>query len=152
MSVATLSRTPRTITLRRPASRRRSREARPIYVVAKLPAAGMGESYSVRLGPGNIARIQLERRGGGRYFIHWVYVPPTYRGRGLGEILLRRVLRDADRMGVTLSLVAKACGTMDQANLELWYARHGFVPGRLVKLGRTMSRAPRSAEQGRRVA
>ncbi len=115
--------------------------------VQRLPAGGVGTSYVLRLGPGSIARIELERRGPWRYFVHWVYVPPGFRGCGVGEVLLRRVLRDADRASVTLSLVARACGTtVDQATLEAWYVRHGFVPGRHNKLGRLMTRPPRDHE------
>lgn len=146
MAVATLSKI---------ATRNRTRPSQgSAFEVAKVPDVGMGESYSVRLGRGNIARIQLGRRRASRYFVHWVYVPPAWRGHGLGETLLRRVLRDADRAGISLSLVAKACGTMDQETLERWYERHGFVAGRLVKLGRTMKRDPRAASRlaARRVA
>jgi GNAT superfamily N-acetyltransferase len=126
-------------------------------LIEKTPEIGMGEQYSIRLGPGAIARINLERRAAHRYFVHWVYVPPGFRGQGLGDVLLRKVLRDADRAGVSLSLLAKACGHLAQEQLERWYASHGFVPGRLVRLGkeltRSMTRAPRAASSRlRRVA
>lgn len=118
-------------------------------LIEKTPDVGLGEQYSIRLAPGAIARINLERRAAHRYFVHWVYVPPGFRGQGLGDVLLRRVLRDADRGGITLTLQAKACGHLEQEQLERWYSSHGFVPGRLGRLGkalvRWMTRAPRAA-------
>lgn len=99
--------------------------------------------YSLRLAPYNIARIKLERLAPDRAFIHWVYVPPAFRGRGLGQVLLDRALADADREGIHLSLVAKACGTMSQNPLEGWYAQNGFIRrGRTEDGSMKMSRRP----------
>jgi GNAT superfamily N-acetyltransferase len=106
-----------------------------VYKVEKSPAIGMGLEYSVRLAPYNIARVRLERLSAQRIFVHWVYVPPAFRACGIGGVLLTRVLRDADREGLTVSLVARACGTMAQAPLESWYGRFGFRPRGLVPEG-----------------
>lgn len=109
------------------------------------------DEYSLRLAPYNIARIKLERLSDDRAFIHWVYVPPAFRGRGLGQVLLDRVLADADREGVHLSLVAKACGTMAQNPLEGWYAQNGFVRrGRDHEGAMKMSRRPFDRAASRR--
>src|SRR5581483_5089390 len=106
------------------------------------------DEYALRLAPYNIARIKLERLARDRAFIHWVYVPPAFRGRGLGQVLLDRVLADADREGVHLALVAKACAKlgakpMGQNPLEGWYAQNGFIRrGRAADGGMKMSRRP----------
>ncbi|MBX3468683.1 MAG: GNAT family N-acetyltransferase [Planctomycetes bacterium] len=88
---------------------------------------GMATDYSVRLAPGAIARIKLSEVAPGHSWIDWVYVPPDWRDLGLGGQLMRRVLEDADRHGVRLSLEARACGDTDQAALERWYQGLGFV-------------------------
>jgi len=95
--------------------------------VQRTEGRGAALDYTIRLAPYNIARIKVERLARDRSYIHWVFVPPAYRGLGLGQILMNRVLQDADREGVAISLVAKACGTMAQAPLEEWYAQNGFV-------------------------
>jgi GNAT superfamily N-acetyltransferase len=82
--------------------------------------------YALRLAPYNIARIRVERIGPHLARVHWVFVPPAYRGQGLGGDLLAEVIRDADRDRRTLTLVAKACGTMAQRPLERWYESYGF--------------------------
>jgi GNAT superfamily N-acetyltransferase len=110
------------------------------------------DDYSLRLAPYNIARIKVERLSTDRAFIHWVYVPPAFRGRGLGQVLLDRVLADADREGVHLSLVAKACGTMTQNPLEGWYGQNGFVRrGKAEDGGMKMTRRPYDRAASRRV-
>jgi GNAT superfamily N-acetyltransferase len=101
------------------------------------------DDYSLRLAPYNIARIKVERLADDRAFIHWVYVPPAFRGRGLGQVLLDQVLADADREGIHLSLVARACGTMAQRPLEGWYGQNGFIRrGKAEEGGIKMSRRP----------
>src|SRR5262249_17296745 len=70
--------------------------------------------YAIRLAPFNIARVRVERLGPSVARVHWVFVPPAYRGQGLGNDILAQVLKDADREGLVVTLVAKACGTMPQ--------------------------------------
>ncbi len=107
--------------------------------------------YSIRLAPFNIARVKVERLSRDRAFVHWVFVPPAFRGLGLGQVILRRVLADADREGLTVALVAKACGTMAQSPLERWYAENGFVArGPAEDGGTKMVRAPRVRASSRR--
>jgi GNAT superfamily N-acetyltransferase len=112
--------------------------------------------YTIRLAPYNIARVKVERLARDRAYVHWVFVPPAFRGLGLGQVLLRRVLADADREGLTVALVAKSCGTMAQSPLERWYAENGFVArGPAEDGGTKMVRAPRiraSSRRHRRVA
>jgi GNAT superfamily N-acetyltransferase len=87
---------------------------------------GLATDYSVRLAPGAIARIRLSRLSAGHAWIDWVYVPPGFRDAGVGGQLLRRVMEDADREQVKLSLEARACAG-GQAALEAWYEKRGFV-------------------------
>ena len=111
----------------------------------------LGDEYAIRLAPYNIARIKLERLSRERAYIHWVYVPPAYRGHGLGQVLMDRVLADADREGVAIALVAKACGTMAQSPLERWYAQNGFARrGPAEEGGTKMLRAPQARAASRR--
>ncbi len=119
--------------------------------VQKTEGRGSAIDYSIRLAPYNIARIKVERLARDRSYIHWVFVPPAYRGLGLGQILMNRVLQDADREGVSISLVAKACGTMGQAPLEEWYATNGFVRrGPAEEGGIKMVRPPSARASSRR--
>jgi len=119
--------------------------------IEKTQGNGACFEYSMRLAPFNIARVRVERLSRDRAFIHWVYVPPAHRGLGLGQVLLRRVLADADRESLTISLVAKACGTMAQSPLELWYAENGFVRrGPAEDGGTKMVRAPQQRAASRR--
>lgn len=125
--------------------------ARIPAVEKKAGQGNLGDEYSIRLAPYNIARVKLERLSRERAYIHWVYVPPAYRGRGLAQVLMDRVLADADREGVAISLVAKACGTMAQAPLEGWYAQNGFAPrGPAEEGGTKMVRGPRPRSSSRR--
>lgn len=109
--------------------------------IEKSPQQGMGLDYSIRLSPGNIARIKLTKKTAHKYHIDWVYVPSEFRGSGLGESLLKKVLKDADRSGITLTLDAKACGESTHQNkLEAWYAKHKFAKKRSVRIGRDLAR------------
>lgn len=55
-----------------------------------------------------------------------VNVPAVSRGVGHGSRLLRRVLDDADREGVTLVLNVYPSGSLDYDALVSWYGRNGF--------------------------
>ncbi len=88
---------------------------------------GMATDYSCKLAPRNIARIKLEQRSGGHFWIDWVFVPPAYRAYGLGRRLMNEVIADADLHRVRLSLEARACAGLSQESLEDWYGRFGFV-------------------------
>ncbi len=106
---------------------------------------GMATDYSCRLGKGEIARIRLSDDGPRRQVIDWVFVPPAHRASGVGRQLMRRVVADADRLGVTLSLEARACAGLEQGQLEAWYGRFGFVvTGARGTFGPVLVRAPRA--------
>ena len=128
-----------------PAKRATSESGRKLRLVTEIvkDAAAMATDYSVRLAPGAIARIKLEKVSAHHSFIDWVYVPPGWRDLGLGGQLMRRVLKDADAFGVRLSLEARACGDTDQAALERWYEGLGFVrTGRRGTFGPIFMRPP----------
>src|ERR1039458_9064575 len=50
-------------------------------------------------------------------------------GSGVGTLLLKRILREADKHGVTTELTASSYGThnLSTDQLKEWYGRHGFV-------------------------
>ncbi len=56
---------------------------------------------------------------------------PSGRGKGAASSALRRVLKDADESGVSISLEPVPKGPVDEEGLVSWYQRHGFetVPG-----------------------
>lgn len=104
-----------------------SRETMRVLPPILKDRRGMANDYSCRLAPKNIARIKLERRSSGHYWIDWVFVPPAYRAYGLGRHLMDEVVADADAHGMQLSLEARACAGLSQERLEAWYGRFGFM-------------------------
>ena len=71
--------------------------------------------------------------------IHFVFVHPKFRNQGIGTRLLKRVIKDADREGVNLSLTPCPCGIyrgskkvqdekihVDLNRLRKWYRAFGF--------------------------
>lgn len=105
----------------------------------------MGTVYKIRLAFGEIAKVILTPKTRNRYQLGWIQVPPKFRGKGISSYLMRHVLADADRYGITLSLVAVACAGLTQEVLETWYEKWGFEQkGYDAKLrGTKMSRAPK---------
>lgn len=87
---------------------------------------GLATEYALRLAPRNIARVRL-RVAEDKAWIDWVFVPPSYRGKGIAGRVLREVCADADLAGVSLGLEARACAGLTQAQLEAWYGSFGFV-------------------------
>lgn len=119
-----------------------ARKLRLVTHVVK-DARGLATDYSVRLAPGAVARIKLQRVSETHSWIDWVYVPDGWRDHGLGGQLMRKVIADADRAGARLSLEARACGSTEQAKLERWYESLGFVrTGRRGPLGPIYARRP----------
>jgi GNAT superfamily N-acetyltransferase len=130
-----------------------SAAAARIKIERERAGDSMGCDYSLRLGPGAIARIRLEQRGPGHWWIDWVFVPPSHRGKGLARLLMGRVLADADAAAVTLSLEPKACAGVEQTALERWYEGLGFSPtGRRGELAQIFRRRPKSTGVWRRAA
>jgi GNAT superfamily N-acetyltransferase len=75
-----------------------------------------------------------------------IEVEKNLRGRGYGTALLKKVLEDADRLGVILLLSVASDDSpraLTNEQLQAWYARHGFmiVPGKTGN-GTTMQRLP----------
>ncbi|MGE0708594.1 MAG: GNAT family N-acetyltransferase [Planctomycetota bacterium] len=107
---------------------------------------GLATEYRLRLAPRNIAKVQLTLRSKREAWIDWVFVPPTYRGSGVARRLLDALCADADAAGASLGLEARACAGLDQAALEAWYGRFGFVAtGEQGTFGPVLRRAPASA-------
>lgn len=110
-------------------------------------ADALATEYSVRLGRGEIARVSLTVEGSSAW-IDWVYVPAAHRGSGVARRLMNAVTADADAVGASLGLEARACAGLSQEALEAWYARFGFAPnGELGKFGPELTRAPRRAQR-----
>lgn len=58
-----------------------------------------------------------------------LYVPPAWRGTGLGGVLVRKAVRYADDKGWDVWLYCSAHGRgprMTDAQLEEFYNKHGF--------------------------
>jgi GNAT superfamily N-acetyltransferase len=107
---------------------------------------GLASEYSLRLAPKNIARIRLTRSDETHTWIDWVFVPTDYRGTGVAGRILREVIADADAEGVEIGLEARACAGLEQAALESWYGRFGFVvTGEHGTFGPILRRAPASS-------
>src|SRR5262245_7757576 len=67
---------------------------------------------------------------------HWLYVFPTYRGRGLARALVARGCEDLDALGIThVELNALAGDTQWQARGWLPYLVHHALPLAAVKAG-----------------
>lgn len=71
------------------------------------------------------------------YYIAAIEVPRKYRGKGLGSVLLSRIIKAADKEKITLVLEAVSYGSFgssannvvganDDDQLKKWYARYGF--------------------------
>lgn len=126
----------------------RSPSGRLLRLIARVDKDGEGVAtdYAVRLAPYQIARIKLDPLTPNHYWIDWVFVPEAYRGQGLARQLMLHVLRDADRMGVRLSLEPRACGGVDQKALEAWYRGFGFIDtGERGSFGPIYARPPRAS-------
>jgi ribosomal protein S18 acetylase RimI-like enzyme len=60
------------------------------------------------------------------YVISRINVPKKHRGQGRATALLKQIMADADREGVTLYLEVTPSGGLDLDQLTRWYQRHGF--------------------------
>lgn len=68
------------------------------------------------------------------YSLKYISVPDDARGEGMGSKLLQVVLQEADKTHSIITLDPVAAGEMSTAELEKWYARHGFVSTRGTNL------------------
>lgn len=55
-----------------------------------------------------------------------INVPAAHRGKGLGSELLKKILADADRDQVMLTLEIMPSGPLGYDDLRDWYVRYGF--------------------------
>ena len=62
----------------------------------------------------------------GDVFLYRMWVEPSCRRQGFATQLLRRVIADFGRDGLTLEPSALADKPMDDEQLATWYAAHGF--------------------------
>lgn len=68
-----------------------------------------------------ITSLTAELRGE----IESIYVEPQYRGKGIGDCLMRRALRFQDEGGAKVKMLGVAAGNED---VFAFYRRYGFVP------------------------
>lgn len=62
------------------------------------------------------------------YEVNRVSVPArNMRGKGIASILMKELLAEADKEGVTLTLWIHPSGGLTYEQLESWYMRCGFV-------------------------
>lgn len=62
------------------------------------------------------------------YIIQRINVPAGHRGRGIGSVLLHRIIEAADAEGATLYLSVIPSGPLGYEELTAWYGRNGFLP------------------------
>lgn len=60
------------------------------------------------------------------YIITMIKVPKEHQGQGIGSLLLKECLEEADRTNTTLWLEVKNYGGLTEYELESWYKRNGF--------------------------
>jgi ribosomal protein S18 acetylase RimI-like enzyme len=73
------------------------------------------------------ATADLCKHGDGK-MLQRISVPVGYRGLGHASALLRTILADADREGITLYLcIMPKGGGLNELQLRRWYERYGFV-------------------------
>lgn len=77
------------------------------------------ETYSIAdlIAPGELAP---------GWVISRINVPEKHRGKGLGTVMLKRIIDDADAEGSDLWLEILPSGPLDYDALWQWYRRHGF--------------------------
>lgn len=73
----------------------------------------------------SVADLNL-RLDGQSLWLARLYVPPRYRGQGVGGRLMARVLAYADSRGQKLYLSINPYGDLSYTQLYHWYKRLGF--------------------------
>lgn len=96
----------------------------------------MRSQYRLRCSNGDdaVADLLPLRQNPPVYNLKYIKTPEDARGEGAGSKLLQVVLRDADKTHSIITLDPVAAGDMSTAELEKWYARHGFVSTRGTNL------------------
>lgn len=89
------------------------------------PAMTKGARYFVLQHEGRpCCCAALEKAGAGVYYLQRLAVPPSYRRRGNGEALVRKVMQEARAASagcIEMGIIS------DQHELHDWYARLGFA-------------------------
>lgn len=76
-----------------------------------------------------MARAETSARDG-VVTISKIETPAEYRGQGLAEQELTRVLADADKDGLAVALTPSSDFGANKGRLVAWYKKHGFVPNK----------------------
>lgn len=87
----------------------------------------MRHCYNIKIEGRYLAIADLVRHGKNILMLTRINVPIPYRGRGIARSLLKEILADADRDGVTIHLCVSASGGLTEPQLIAWYERHGFT-------------------------
>lgn len=69
----------------------------------------------------------------GKALITRINVPLEHRREGIGTELLREIIEDADREGVTLHIEVQASDGPAREALLKWYEKHGFISSDIYK-------------------
>jgi GNAT superfamily N-acetyltransferase len=72
------------------------------------------------------------KNDGNWWYFNRIYTPPQYRNKGYGTKVLKQVIAWADKEGQHIYLDRNAYGAetggLNDAQLEKWYSKYGFVP------------------------
>ena len=82
-----------------------------------------------KCGDFRIATLDVSFISDNLYEINRIKVPHEYRGRGIARKLMKSLMDDADRHGMTLQLWINCYndGGLSHDQLAAWYERLGFV-------------------------
>lgn len=94
--------------------------------MAREAAELMHSSYYLKLDDVSLAVVDTTDYYGHGVIITRVNVPRKHRGQGVGTKILKMLLADADKHGVTLWLEISASDGLTWEQLEAWYKKHGF--------------------------
>jgi ribosomal protein S18 acetylase RimI-like enzyme len=87
----------------------------------------MNNIYNLNIDGRIRAVADLCSHGNGK-MLQRIHVPVGYRGLGHGSALLKTILADADREGISLYLcIIPKDGGLNELQLRRWYERYGFV-------------------------
>lgn len=106
---------------------------RPTYRTNRCPDAIMKTCFIIKLDRMRIAIADVSPADFGCdlaaekiYDINRINVPAAFRGQGHGTVLLKQIIEEAEKDGVTLRLHVFASGALTTGQLNRWYKRYGF--------------------------
>jgi GNAT superfamily N-acetyltransferase len=111
----------------------------------------MKTNYVVRCAGPHVAIADVTKVRHRIYEVNRINVPPAFRGRGFGRMLLKQLLEDADQHNVTLRLAVNPSGGLGKRKLTAWYARNAFIQredGYMYREPRTPPDHPADTESG----